>query len=186
MRDYIEKQTGLTIEVLSNSEQRFYDYKSIASVTEEFENIIQNPAAIVDIGGNSIQISLFDNDKLITTQNIRMGNVSTREKLIPLLKNPEHFVKLVEELLGHELEGFNKLYQKDRQIKNLIVVGGNLTELIHSFEKEGKQIPPSQPRSFRSFMRRLFLWSRMRSPGNLTLPRRKLPLSCPLWCSADV
>ena len=41
--DYIEKQTGLTIEVLSNSEQRFIDYQSIASVTTEFESIIQNP-----------------------------------------------------------------------------------------------------------------------------------------------
>ena len=141
VRDYIEKQTGLSIEVISNSLQRFFDYKAIASVTEEFENIIQNPAAIVDIGGNGIQISLFDNDKLITTQNIRMGNVSTREKLTHLLKNPEHYVKLVEELLGHELEGFNKLYQKDRQIKNLIVVGGNLIELTSSFEKHGRQIP---------------------------------------------
>ena len=35
MRDYIEKQTGLKIDVLSNSEQRFVDYKSIASVTAE-------------------------------------------------------------------------------------------------------------------------------------------------------
>ena len=49
LRDYIEKQTGLRIEVLSNSEQRFMDYKSIASVSSEFETIIQNAAAIVDI-----------------------------------------------------------------------------------------------------------------------------------------
>ncbi len=157
IRDYIEKQTGLTIEVISNSEQRFFDYKAIASVTEEFEQIIQNPAAIVDIGGNSIQISLFDNDKLITTQNIRMGNVSTREKMAPLLKNTEHFRRLVEELLGHELEGFNKLYQKDRQIKNLIVVGGNLAELIHSLEKNGKQIPSVSAQQFQKIYDQVFL-----------------------------
>lgn len=91
VRDYIEKQTGLKIDVLSNSEQRFVDYKSIASVTTEFESIIQNPAAIVDIGGNSTQISLFDKDKLITTQNIRVGSLTTRERLAPLEKNREHF-----------------------------------------------------------------------------------------------
>lgn len=140
MRDYIEKQTGLKIEVLSNSEQRFVDYKSIASVTTEFETIIQNPAAIVDIGGSSMQISLFDKDKLITTQNIRVGNVTTRERLAPLQKNAEHFEKMVMEILNHELAGFAKLYQKDRQIKNLIVVGGNLKELLHQYEKENKQI----------------------------------------------
>lgn len=140
MRDYMEKRTGLKIEVLSNSEQRFVDYKSIASVTSEFETIIQNPAAIVDIGGNSMQISLFDKDKLITTQNIRVGNVATREHLAPLVKNAEHFEKMVMELLNHELAGFAKLYQKDRQIKNLIVVGGNLKELLHQYNKENRQI----------------------------------------------
>lgn len=140
MMDYIEKQTGLSIEVLSNSEQRFIDYKSIASVTSEFATIIQNPAAIVDIGGNSLQISLFDKDKLITTQNIRMGTVSTRERLAPLEKNREHLERMVTELLNHELAGFAKLYQKDRQIKNLIVVGGSLQALMRSYEKANRKI----------------------------------------------
>lgn len=128
-KDYIEKQTGLSIEVLSNSEQRFLDYKSIASESDSFETIIQNGTAIVDIGGNSIQISVFDNDKLITTQNIRMGKVSTREKFLPLAKNNAHFEKLMIELMDHELNGFAKLYQKDRQIRNLIVVESELQSL---------------------------------------------------------
>lgn len=140
LQDYIEKQSGLRLEVLSNSEQRFIDYKAIASVTSEFESIIQNPAAIVDIGGNSMQISLFDKDKLITTQNIRVGNVTTQEKLAPLAKNSRHFAKMVGEILNHELAGFNKLYQKDRQIKNLVVVGGNLIDVMKKFEKENRQI----------------------------------------------
>ena len=155
MRDYIEKQTGLKIDVLSNSEQRFLDYKSIASVTAEFESIIQNPAAIVDIGGNSMQISLFDKDKLITTQNIRVGNVSTRERLAPLQKNSEHFEKMVTELLNHELAGFAKLYQKDRQIKNLIVVGGNLKELLHKYEKENEKITAVSRTDFQTAYDRL-------------------------------
>ena len=138
--DYIEKQTGFQITVLSNSEHRFMDYKSIASVASEFETIIQNAAAIVDIGSSSMQISLFDKDKLITTQNIRIGSVTTRERLAPLTKNSEHFEKMVLELLNHELAGFAKLYQKDRQIKNLIVVGGNLLPLLRQYRSENRRI----------------------------------------------
>lgn len=140
LKDYVEKQTGFKIEVLSNSEQRFVDYKSIASVTSEFETIIQNPAAIVDIGGSSTQISLFDKDKLITTQNMKIGSLTTRERLAPLEKNRVHFAGMIEELLNHELAGFAKLYQKDRQIKNLILVGGNISELMKSFAKEDRRI----------------------------------------------
>ena len=134
-RDYIEKQTGLKIEILSNSEQRFLDYKSIASESDSFETIISSGTAIVDIGGSSIQISVFDKDKLITTQNIRMGKVSTREKFMPLAKNNAHYEKLVLELMEHELNGFGKLYQKDRQISNLIVIDGDLVELMRKQEQ---------------------------------------------------
>ncbi|MCC8107308.1 MAG: exopolyphosphatase [Clostridiales bacterium] len=134
--DYIEKQTGLDIDVFTNSEQRFADYQAIASVSAEFENIIANATAIVDISGSSTQISLFDKDKLITTQNIRVGNITTRENLLPLSKNGEHFEKLLRELMDYELTGFTKLYQKDRKIRNLIVLGGGLSEMLSMKDQE--------------------------------------------------
>ena len=134
VRDYIEKQTGLKVKVISNSEQRFLDYKSIASESRSFEKIIQKGTAIVDIGGNSIQISVFDNDKLITTQNIRMGKISSRERFFPYARNMRHYETLIRELMDHELAGFGKLYQKERQIHNLIVVDSDLLELIRRYK----------------------------------------------------
>ena len=61
--------------------QRFLDYKSIASRENEFNKIIQKGTAIIDVGGGSVQFSLFDKDSLVTTQNIRIGNLRIREKL---------------------------------------------------------------------------------------------------------
>ncbi len=146
MRDYIEKQTGLKIRVLSNSEQRFLDYKSIACESDSFDKIIQNGTAIVDIGGNSTQISVFDKDKLITTQNIRMGKVSVHQQYRPVTRNNVHFEAVVTELLNHELSGFGKLYQKERQIRNLIIVDNDLLEFYQKYsEKTGGSIIKSGP-----------------------------------------
>ena len=153
-KDYIEKQTGLQIDILSNSEQRFLDYKSIASESDSFESIIGSGTAIVDIGGNSMQISVFDKDKLITTQNIRMGKVSTREKFLPLAKNSAHFEKLMMELMDHELNGFGKLYQKDRQINNLIVIDSDLLELLKK-EDNGSSILVVGKEEFMDVYRRI-------------------------------
>ena len=121
--DYLEKRTGLKIEVLDNAEQRFLDYKSIAAQANEFNKIIQKGTAIVDVGGGSIQISLFDKDSLISTQNIRIGNLRVREKVAALEHNFGHFEQLVQELIRSDLESFKKLYVKDREIQNVIVVG---------------------------------------------------------------
>ena len=99
-KDYIERRTGLKLALLSNSEQRFLDYKSIASQTASFEEVIKKGTAIVDIGGSSLQISMFDKDKLITTQNVRIGKIASRSKFYPLAKNNEHFENLLQELLA--------------------------------------------------------------------------------------
>ena len=127
--DYVEKRTGLKIEVLGNSEQRFLDYKSIASKANEFNKIIQKGTAIVDVGGGSIQISLFDKDSLVTTQNIRIGNLRIREKVAALEHSYGHFESLVEELISGEIMSFKKLYIKEREIRNVILVGDYIGEL---------------------------------------------------------
>ena len=140
-QDYLEKQTGLKLTILSNSEQRFLDYKSIALDTDSFEEIIRTGTAIVDIGGNSLQISVFDKDKLITTQNIRVGKISTREQFYPLAVNNEHYENIVLELMAHELDGFFKLYQKDRQITTLIATNRELQEIFRPIaEKQGSAV----------------------------------------------
>lgn len=127
--DYIEKSTGFKIEVLGNAEQRFMDYKSIASKETEFNRLILKPTAIVDVGGGSVQISLFDKDSLVTTQNMRMGNLRLREKLSGLEQNTTHYEQLIQEVVENELQSFKKLYMKDREVKNMIVVGDHIADL---------------------------------------------------------
>ena len=131
-KDYIEQRTGLKLTILSNSEQRFLDYKSIAAQTESFESVIKKGTAIVNIGGSSLQISVFDKDKLITTQNVRIGRITTRNRFYPLARNNEHFEQILRELLAHEISGFGKLYQKDRQISTLIATNKELQLLFRS------------------------------------------------------
>ena len=128
--EYVEHMTGIHIEILDNSEQRFLDYKSIASKANEFNKIIQKGTAIVDVGGGSVQVCLFDNDKLVTTQNIRIGNLRIREKVADFSRETLHTEEMVEELINNDLESFKKMYLKDRNIKYLIITGDYILELL--------------------------------------------------------
>ncbi len=120
--DQIRIRTGITVEVLSNSEQRFLDYKSIASKGEGFNRIIEKGTAIADIGGGSMQLSLFDKDSLVLTQNIRIGVLRMRETVHSLGPKPHQAEALLEEMIDARLNVFKKLYLKDREIKNIIIV----------------------------------------------------------------
>lgn len=121
--DRIFVKTGVDVEVLSNSESRFLSYKSIASQEKDFEKIIQKGTAIIDVGGGSIQISLFDKDTLVSTQNIRIGTNRIKERLNDVFERKSHFSQVVEEIANNELKTYRKLYLKERKVENIILIG---------------------------------------------------------------
>ena len=121
--DRIYQRTGIRLEVLSNSEQRFLGYKSIAYNSERFQQIIEKGTAIVDVGGGSIQISLFDKDNLVTTQNIRLGTLRLRERLSDVAQRTIRYSDVLEEIMNNELRTYRRLYLKDRNIRYLMLVG---------------------------------------------------------------
>ena len=128
--DQIAQRTGITIECISNSEQRFLDYKSIASKGDAFNRIIEKGTAIVDIGGGSIQISLFDKDTLVTTQNLRLGVLRLQEQLNKLNIRPEQNESMLDEIISSQIAVFKKLYLKDRVIENIIVVDDYISAVV--------------------------------------------------------
>ena len=128
--DQIMQRTGVKLDVLSNSEQRFLDYKSIAS-RGGFEKIIEKGTLVLDIGGGSIQISLFDKDRLVASQNMKIGNLRLRERMMNEGVSLKHYETLLTEVVKNEFLSYKKLYLKDRVISNLIVVGDHIGDAVH-------------------------------------------------------
>lgn len=140
IQDQIEQRTGIRVELLSNSEQRFLDYKSVASKGETFRKIIEGKTAIVDIGGGSIQLSLFDNDTLVSTQNIRLGVLRLQELVNHLNARSTQVETLIDEMATAQLATYKKLYLKDREIENIIVVDDYISPwAVRRDQEEGRK-----------------------------------------------
>lgn len=134
--EQIYRRTGIRVEILSNAEQHFLGYKSIAAIENGFKKMIQKGTAILDVGGGSLQVSLFDKDSLVTTQSLKIGSLRIRERLKTLEKTSNHYDQLVEEFIRNDLMAFQRLYLKDRDIKNVILMGDFLTDTIFREEKQ--------------------------------------------------
>nr|WP_297703295.1 HD domain-containing protein [uncultured Butyrivibrio sp.] len=141
VQDLIEQRTGIRIDILSNSEQRFLDYKSIALKHEQFKEIIAKPTAIVDIGGGSIQLSLFEKDTLVATQNLRTGVLRIHTTMEQVHATRLKYMELVSELVNSQLSVFSKMYLKDKSIDNIIIIDDYVSPLVQKYkmssEKEG-------------------------------------------------
>lgn len=127
--DQIRVRTGIEVQIISNSEQRFISYKAMASKDGDFNKFIQKGTAIVDVGFGSMQVSLFDKDALISTQNLMLGVLRIREMLGNVQVNARMQKALIEEIVDNELYTFRKVYLKDREIKNLIGIGESILYL---------------------------------------------------------
>ena len=127
VQDQIAQRTGIKVETLGNSEQRFLDYKSVASKGESFRKIIEEKTAILDIGGGSIQLSLFDKDTLVSTQNLRLGVLRLQDYLNRFSVKSSQTEELINEMAMARLDTYKKLYLNNKEIRNLIVVDDYLS-----------------------------------------------------------
>lgn len=177
VQDQIAQRTGIRIEILSNSEQRFLDYKSVASRGESFRRIIEEKTAILDIGGGSIQISLFDNDTLVSTQNLRLGVLRIQEYLIRFDVKKSRMEYFIDEMAMAQLANYKKLYLKDREIQNLIVIDGYISPLAVKLTggNPGKAVLDRE--AFESFADQLRTESPDQAAKSLGMPEEKAPLA---------
>lgn len=142
--EQIKTRTGMQVEVLSNSEQRFMEYKALATREEYFNNMIQKKTAVADIGGGSLQMSLFNKDRLIATQNMRLGAVRIKERLEESSHRSTRYLDIIEELIENDLEAFERLYIRGMEIENIIVTGEVASRLIRAIGKKDACISSSR------------------------------------------
>lgn len=134
--EQIRIRTGIHIQILSNSERRFISYQSVTA-KEDFEKMIREGAIVVDIGGESIQITLFVDGGVVTTQHLVLGTMRLKEQLAGISKTGVRFEKQMEELINKDIEVFKAMYLKKRQVHYLILMGDYSPELIRSV-KDGE------------------------------------------------
>ena len=150
--DQIRVRTGIQVRIISNSEQRFLGYKAIAVSDDEFDENIQQGTAIVDVGFGSMQISMFDKNLLVNTENLPLGVLRIRGTLEEVDTTMEQYRELIDEMVDNELQNYKKMYLKERKIKHLI--GENILYLFR-YEEDGKPLSRITREQFEEFYTRL-------------------------------
>lgn len=176
LKELIHQRTGLHIDVLSNSEQRFLDYKSIALKHEMFQEIIKRPTAILDIGGGSIQISLFEKDALIATQNLKMGVLRLHTIMQTVQATRARYLELVTELVNSQLSVFAKMYLKDRTVENLIIIDDYVSPVLGRITAGTDHVGIATRQEFSGFMDKASGINNADVAKRFNIPEENIPL----------
>lgn len=175
--DQIALRTGIHVQVLSNSEHRFISYKSVA-MREEFEEMIQSSAAVVDIGGAGLQITLFRKGELITTQHVVVGTIKIRELLADRGNTLASYETQIEELITKKIESLQALYLK-RGVDYIILMGDYCLDLMKKVEKNHLEQNGVLTEKFLKYSNKLLKKSVEEISAELNLSNDKDPLIVP-------
>ncbi len=132
--DQIRLRTGIEVGILSNSEHRFIGYKSLA-VNPFFEKLIQEGAAVADVGGGSMQITLFWKGKAFTTQQIDLGLMRLRERLTHIEDRVVDYESQIQELIDKELAIYRELYLQGKKPKYVILLGDYIGDILKAEDR---------------------------------------------------
>lgn len=130
--DQIRLQTGVKVEIISNAQQRFLVLQSLAGMMSSFDALSREGVAVVDLSSGSLQISVFEEGYLQTTQNLRLGSLRIREILADIEQQTTSFVSVMEDYIGNDLRTFQRLVIKEHRVKHVIVIGEEIATLLNS------------------------------------------------------
>lgn len=125
----IKNKTGIDVIILSNSEQRFMNYKAFAALRGSIESISSKNAALLDIGAGSLQISIFDKINLVYTQNIPIGAVRIRDYITKLDSIGSKFESVMQEYVSNFIVDFRNMFMNEKGIKSIIAIGDGIFNL---------------------------------------------------------
>lgn len=173
----IKLRTGFDIHVISNSEHRLLSYKAVTA-QEAFERMIQTSAAVADVGGDSIQITLFEKGELLSTQRIEVGTM----RLLSLLNRPgitqERYCREIEEYINKNFDTYSALYMNGK-VDSLIIMSNFGTELEKNLQGNGKTRQMIKAEKFISYIEEFRKKTLLEITSQLNLSDDQDPLILP-------
>ena len=127
--EQVRIRTGIEIRVLSNSEQRAMDYQTISALPE-FPEIIQEGCTLVQVGGSSLQVTIFDKGHMRFTQQIVLGSLRLLRTLARTRAGEENKERQILEMVEKEMNTFRGNYGGSKKNRHVILMGEYLDGLF--------------------------------------------------------
>lgn len=144
IRDQILIRTGLKVGIASNEEERFLYYKALALNMENFDDIIDDGALIVDVASGSLQITLYEKSELKFSQNLPLGSLRILELMSGVNNNTIELSSLLKEYTASMLEMYRNSFFANPEYKYIILIGAQSDNIKSAVKAEGDKLSTQQ------------------------------------------
>ena len=97
--------------------------------------MISESAAVVNVGGGELQITLFVHGEVLTTQQLVLGTMRLAQLFADGNLRSDNIKQQMKELIDKEMEVFKAQYYQNRTIKYLILTGDYSLDVMRRMDK---------------------------------------------------
>jgi len=134
--ELVKMRTGLKLEIIEDTIEKFLTYKSIRDNVQDFKEI-RKSSLIVEINSGGCDISMYIANRMVKNDEIRMGTKILKWDLKDLecrsVDYPNIMKELIETRTSHIRQTIN-----NKKIQHFIALGGDAKKIRHFFKGEEK------------------------------------------------
>ncbi|AJA47652.1 exopolyphosphatase [Clostridium pasteurianum DSM 525 = ATCC 6013] len=142
-REYVLEQirvkTGILIEVINTSQERFLVFKALRDKIENSSEFYNEGAMILNIGSGGIEVSVYSEGSLKFTEYIKIGSLRLREILGRLENKTLNFSEIMTEFVESKIYTLREQL-KAYKVKNFVGLGGSFKFLLKLYSSEERYI----------------------------------------------
>ena len=123
--DQIKLKTGLDIEIINNSLERFYTAKALRDKLSNYTKLRREGVLILDIGSGSTSISVYSNNMLIYSYNLKLGSLRLSEILAAIEERNLDYPVILQDFIRSDVDRLQTFEPETIRANNMIAIGGN-------------------------------------------------------------
>ncbi len=137
--DQIKVRTGIEVKTIDTAQQHFLLLKSMAAGMENFDKLIQEGVAILDMGAGNMQVTVYEEGMLIFTQNLRLGTLRIREIMADIDEVSTNSTNIMDEYISNDIDGLIRLFFSKHKVRHIISVGDEMESILQIIGNNNKK-----------------------------------------------
>lgn len=139
--DQVKLKTGLDIDVIDNSTERYFAYSALREHLPNYGDIRKEGGIIADIGFGSSQVYMQRGGRLEVSLNLKLGSLRVKEILSALEGRTLNFPKVLEEFIDGKIDTV-EFFKNREYFRNIVLIGGDtrmISKLNHRINGDKKK-----------------------------------------------
>ncbi len=128
--------TGISIEVISGSEQDRLVYAAVRRALETENISTTEDMLIAELGSGSLEIAIFSEGEVVLSGSYALGTLRLRNAIRPAHRSPAESFELMKKLISSSIDSLEHQYSL-RDIKKFVIVGGDARFAADRIPKRG-------------------------------------------------